>query len=255
MPRTFLDLSFHVFELVLGTIHPRSSLMGRVYSVHEQTTANRSTHERTTVMTTMKAKPAPTEIELSQPRDTDELEGALLPPTAAPVDESKEFAAAAVPVTAFVYGDSEYINDEVMLTAEADLPTAPFLPRYQSVSMKQQRERSAIAKGKRRGVIQAESEKEAVGKASRESYAKDWHARQQVEAANAEARRRNKDGVQVVEDRYTVERKDATPFSEEQEPAFATSYKGGYEVQEYDVSEYKGADGYEVSVYKSVYDP
>jgi hypothetical protein len=171
------------------------------------------------------------------------------------VDESKELAAAAVPVTAFVYGDNEYIDDEDILTAEADLPTAPFLPKYQSVSTRQQIERSAIAKGKRRGVIQAESEKEAVGTALRETYAKDWHARQQVEAANAEARRRNKEGLQIAEDKYTVERKDATPSAEEQEPAFPTAYNGGYEVQEYDVSEYKGADDYEVSVYKSVYDP
>lgn len=205
-------------------------------------------------MTTMKAT-APTEVELSQPRDIDELEGSLLPPTAVPVDDSKEFAAAAVPVTAFVYGDNEYINDEDMLTAEADLPTAPFLPEYQSVSTRQQREQSAIAKGKRRGVIEAELESEAVGKASRETYAKDWHARQLVEAANAEARRRNREGVQVVEDKYTVNRKDSTPSTEEQEPAFPTTYQGGYEVQEYDVSEYKSADDYEVSVYKSVYDP
>ena len=206
-------------------------------------------------MTTTMNATVPKETELTQPRDIDELEGALLPPTAVPVNESSEFAVAAVPVTAFVYGDNEFSNEEDILTAEADLPTAPFLPKYQSVSTRQQREQLAIAKGKRRGVIEAERESEAVGKASRETFAKDWHARRQVEAANAEARRRNMEGIHVVEDRYTVARKDATPSAAEQETAFPTTYQGGYEVEEYDVSEYKCADDYEVSVYKSVYDP
>jgi hypothetical protein len=198
---------------------------------------------------TTKARAQPTEVELSQPRDSDELEGALLLPTAIAVDDSTEVAVAAVSVTAFVYQD--YEQDTQM--AEADLPTAPFLPQYQSMSMRQQREQSCIAKGTRRGGIEADSEKEAIVKASREAYAKDWHAKRQVEAANAEAQRRNKEGVQVVKDKYTTVDA-AIPFTNEEEPAFPTSYQEGYRVQEYDVSEYKGADDYAVSEYKSVYD-
>jgi hypothetical protein len=197
---------------------------------------------------TTKAR-APTELELPQPRGSDELEGALLPPTAVAVDDSTGVAAAAVPVTAFVYHDYE----QQTLTAEADLPTAPFLPQYQSTSMRQQIEHSSIAKGIRRGVIEADSEKEAIVKASRETYAKDWHAKREVEAANAEAQRRNKEGVQVVKDKYTTV--DAiAPCTKEEEPAFPTSYQNGYQVQEYDVSDYKGVGDYDVSEYKSVYD-
>jgi hypothetical protein len=204
-------------------------------------------------MTTKANAPTEFELHVSQPRDVDELEGALLPPTAVALDDSTctEVAAATVAVEAFVY----LAYEQDALTAEADLPTAPSLPQYQSMSMRQQREQSAIAKGKRRGVIEADSEKEAIAKASRETYAKDWHAKRQVEAANAEARRRNKEGVQVGKDKYTTVGA-ATPCTgtKEEEPAFPTSYNDGYHVQEYDVSEYKGADDYEVSEYKSVYD-
>jgi hypothetical protein len=122
---------------------------------------------------------------------------------------------------------------------------APFLPQYQSMSMWQQREQSCIAEGIRRGGIEADSEKEAIVKVSREAYAKDWHAKRQVEAANAEAQCRNKDGVQAVEDKYTTVVA-ATLCANEEEPAFPTSYQEGHWVQEYDVSKYKGADDYEI---------
>jgi hypothetical protein len=61
------------------------------------------------------------------------MEGALLLSTAVVVDDSTEVAVAAVPVTAFVYQEQDYKQDTP--TAEADLPMAPFLPQYQSMSM------------------------------------------------------------------------------------------------------------------------
>ena len=188
-------------------------------------------------------------LEMANPRDRDELEGTLLPPVAVPVDENAQIATAAVPVTAFVYDDTE---EEI--TAQADIPTAPFLPMYQDEQSRDQVERQAIAKGARRGKIEAESEKEFIGKASREVYAKNYHAKRQVQAANEEARRRNQEGVQVNEDKYTVERKEEKK-EEKQDLAFPTCYPNGYEVSEYETTEYDTSDNYDVSEYKSVYEP
>jgi hypothetical protein len=200
----------------------------------------------TTTMTTTAKK----SLEMASPRDTDELEGALLPPVAVPVNENPQLAAAAVPVTAFVYDESQ---DAV--TAEADIPTAPFLPLYQNEQSREEVEQQAIAKGKRRGKIEAESEKQAVGKASREHYSKNYHAARRVEVANDEARRRNQEGVHVKEDKYTVRRSGDEKKDEQQDLAFPSSYKNGYEVAEYETSDYHASDDYEVSEYKSVYDP
>ena len=209
---------------------------------HEEHTSKR----RTTNMATATKQ----SLELSSPRDIEELEGALLPPTAVPVDESQpQLATAAVPVEAFIYTE----EDDTMMTAQADIPTAPFLPMYQD--NREEIEQQAIAKAKRRGKIEAESEKQAVGKVSRENYAKNYHAKQKVEVANLEARRRNKEGVHVTEDKYTVKRGEPTAPVEKEEYAFAASYAGGYKVVEYDVTEYNTSDDYKVSEYKSVYDP
>ena len=57
----------------------------------------------------------------------------MLPPTAVAVDDSMGVAAAAVPVTAFVYKDQDYKQHVLMV--EADLPVAPILPQYQSTGM------------------------------------------------------------------------------------------------------------------------
>ena len=87
-------------------------------------------------------------------------------------------AAAAVPITAFVYQDQDY--EQHLLMVEADLPVAPFLPQYQFTGMRQQRDQSSFANGRRRGVIEANSEREAIVKASRETYANSWHAKREV---------------------------------------------------------------------------
>ena len=102
----------------------------------------------------------------------------MLPPTAVAMDDSMGVAAAAVPITAFVYKDQDY--KQHMLMVEADLPVAPFLPQYQSTGMRQQRDQSSFAKGRRRGVIEANSEREAIVKASRKTYANSWHAKREV---------------------------------------------------------------------------
>lgn len=192
-----------------------------------------------------------------EPRDADELEGSLLPPTAVPVDDECKgiAAAAAVPVTTFAYAEIDNAQDDT-LTAEVDLPTAPFLPvpEYQSLETREQIERAALAHAQRRGVIQAEMEKEAIQRASGTTYAKQWHAKQQVEVANYEARRRNVEGIQVEDDKYNVKHKDALPNEKPAKSAFPVTYKGGYKVNEYDVTEYKDSDSYDVSEYKSVYD-
>lgn len=188
-------------------------------------------------------------LEMARPRDGDELEGTLLPPVAVPVDQSShQVAAAAVPVEAFVYNE-DMMADE----AEADIPTAPFLPTYQNGQTREEMEKLAIAMAKRRGKIEAEREKEFIQKASREQYSKNWHAKRQVQVANDEARRRNQQGVHVTEDKYDVAREKQK--EEQPDYAFPSSYKGGYEVSEYETTEYKASDDYEVSEYKSVYDP
>ena len=156
----------------------------------------------------------------------------MLPPTAVAVDDSTGVAAAAVPVTAFVYQDQDY--EQHLLMVEEDLPVAPFLPQYQSTGMRQQRDQSSFAKGRRRGVIEANSEREAIVKASREKYANSWHAKREVEAANAVAQCRNTEGVQVVKEKYTAVGA-AAPCTKEEEPAFPTSCKDGYQVQKYNV--------------------
>lgn len=209
------------------------------------------TNKSTITMATLPSKQQhPLEM-ASGPRDTDELEGTLLPPVAVPVDENpNQMATAAVPVTAFVYTNENSLN-----TADAEIPTAPFLPLYQDSQTRQEVEQQALVKGKRRGKMEAETEKEEIGKASRETYAKNYHATRKVEVANEEARRRNAQGVQVDQDRYTTAQGPNPKKKEEEEYAFQSSYKNGYEVKEYETTEYQTSDDYEVSEYKSVYDP
>ena len=161
-------------------------------------------------------------LEMASPRDTDELEGTLLPPVAVPVNESgPQLAVAAVPVEAFVY------NEDIMTEeAEADIPTAPFLPTYQNAQTREEVEQQAIAKGKRRGKIEAETEKEFIQKASREQYAKTYHAAKKVQVANDEARRRNQQGVHVTEDKYDVARRGNEKQKEEQQICISIVLQG-----------------------------
>lgn len=230
----------HDRTYVRSTIQHHSTV-----AMHDVTKAKNISKRDKTMATASKQS-----LELASPRDTDELEGTLLPPTAVPVDENPQLAAAAVPVTAFLYDENQ---DAV--TAETDIPTAPFLPLDQGEQSREEKEQQAITMGKRKGKIQAESEKQGIGKASGESFAKNWHAKRQVERGNEEARRRNQEGVQVKEDKYTVERPDEKKGSAEKEDyAFQSTYKSGYDVAEYETTDYRASDDYDVSEYKSVYE-
>jgi hypothetical protein len=182
------------------------------------------------------------------PRDQDELEGALLLPIASTVDNTYDQLIA---TEAEVVVDSSDPIDRVV-------PTAQTIPSYDTVESRERAMLRQAAEAERRGQILAEIEREKLRKAEINVFAINYHADRKVEEANRLARERDRQGLEIQKDKWfgheTSEERSSVNEGGEYQPAFPLPRHGGYEVAEYNPSEYSVDTEYNVSEYKSVYD-
>mmetsp|Transcript_675 Transcript_675/g.869 ORF Transcript_675/g.869 Transcript_675/m.869 type:complete len:219 (-) Transcript_675:217-873(-) len=212
-------------------------------------------------------------------RDEDELEGALLPPpppafvpVATPIDDpltttpSETIAvSAAVPIQRFEYDQETIMNDNV--PGSSGTETVPFsdntareathIPTYDdnSASAKQRANTVAAKIGTIQGRISADEEQTELDKARREIYPIQYKEKNAFKKANEEAKRRDREGVQIQEDKWFQGNGESNNVDKTDNDAntYFKKPSGGYEVREYETKEYATTD-YEISEYKSVYD-
>lgn len=163
---------------------------------------------------------------------------------------------AAVPTTTFSYSDAAVTtttqNVQIDQELNDDIPSAPLIPRYEDLNSREKKEALALRQAKMMGKIAAESEKEDIRRADKDIGAIQYYATQGVKEANAVARQRNREGVQIQEDKWFghEEEKPADQKDEDDSPFLN---KGGYKVAAYDTQPYDTSE-YNVTEYKSVYD-
>jgi hypothetical protein len=211
------------------------------------------------------------------PRDWDELDGTLLPllPTATLVQQSTTTEASRMTFPNVIGAadndddipeayDCQYEESTTTATATATMPTAWHVPSCEDhgkhgTAAKATKTTEATRRATEMGLAKADAEQMAIAKASRDIYALQYHAKKKVEQANAMALAVDKTrGVQIQPTDHKMNQlpkeKISSSTDEKEEYAFKTSASGGYEVAEYDISEYTGGNDYEISEYKSVYD-
>ena len=194
-------------------------------------------------------------------RDQDELEGALLLPTASLVTTPYDGAA---------HGDVAHdrFDNEQVVVVDSDvvdshypidhiIPTAPLIPSYDTIEGRERAIRQQATIAARRGLQLAEIEKEKLRKADTNVFAINYHMDRKVEEANRLARERDRQGLEIQKDAWfghEAETRSKDTETVECQPAFPVSYNGGYEVAEYNPSEHSFNTEYNISEYKSVYD-
>ena len=193
---------------------------------------------------------------------------------------------AAVPVVAAVpmdYQDSSYPSqdaeekEKIKREKEADeanrvgapaanasesIPSAPYLPTYDERFEQGNRdyaESAAMFHANLNGKKNANEEMSDIAVAKAKISTKTYNEKEAIREAAAEAKRRNRSGVQIKEDKW-FQHKDTKPAYKEGNPdddKYAKKKGGGYEVSEYqstyEENEYETKD-YETTEYKSVYD-
>lgn len=163
---------------------------------------------------------------------------------------TNEAAIAAVPIVQF-----EYDTATTELATESigqHIPQAPIIPNYDNLDSRLRVETNKIAIAKRSGLQKAEDEKEKLRKVQNNVYATNYHTAKAMEEAKIKSQGRDLEGVEIKEDHWfgkeknLVENSSATP---------SNSHAAGYHCADYKISEYSGSGDYEISEYKSVYDP
>jgi hypothetical protein len=198
-----------------------------------------------------------------QARDPEELEGTLLLPTAhavhidnhdSSVPMASTTAATALPTTYFEYdtalADSTEKQDEIVVEEAVALPSYNEL-----TSNDPHRDRNTLARAQRKGRIQTDEEIEEVKRANRESFAVNYHIKDQIKEANRlAAATKRKEELGMLQTSATIPKEEYVPPAKVKAPEFYEgSYGNDYEVQEYETSEYETTE-YETTEYKSVYD-
>eukprot|EP00560_Eucampia_antarctica_P008659 CAMPEP_0197825182 /NCGR_PEP_ID=MMETSP1437-20131217/2307_1 /TAXON_ID=49252 ORGANISM="Eucampia antarctica, Strain CCMP1452" /NCGR_SAMPLE_ID=MMETSP1437 /ASSEMBLY_ACC=CAM_ASM_001096 /LENGTH=248 /DNA_ID=CAMNT_0043425077 /DNA_START=70 /DNA_END=816 /DNA_ORIENTATION=+ len=208
--------------------------------------------------------------------------------------DSNETVCAAVPVRNFVYPTStaqpshsivaaasnsytqealptitgisnRIVAEALPLYPERNLPTATYIPSYDDnlIEAKACAERDLLATATAIGKIKNEASDDAVQRGFRSSaMAEEWQLKEKVKIANKEGKRRDKEGLTVKKNLYVDESSlmQKSKISNQLDTNKATQGdskqkgKEGYEVSEYQTSEYSG-DTYDSTYeYKSVYD-
>ena len=218
-------------------------------------------------------------------RPREELEGALLPPGPAPAPISMEDLQMPSAVAVEVPNSSTNATSAAAASATAatiaDIPTVAAVPVVTAVPMDYQdssypsqdaEEKFKKEKGEaNRGTAAAASKAPAanasesipsvsdIKTAKQKICTKTYNEKEAVREAAEEAKRRNRSGVQIKEDKW-FQYKDTKPAYKEGNPdddKYAKKKGGGYEVSEYqstyEENEYETKD-YETTEYKSVYD-
>lgn len=195
-------------------------------------------------------------------REMDELEGSLLPVATEVVECGP--GNTVIPTTTQVF---EYDAAEQEQWGEGELREAIVVPgngnqlNYAGVS---DDSKTTVGKAGQTGKIRSEEELETIRKNRQRIYAQNYHEENAFKAANARAKERDREGLQVKDDRLRSD------FTEEKLPETLRkklqldgtsdgksnkdqATKLGYQVSEYDCGNYETGD-YEVTEYKSVYD-
>lgn len=147
-------------------------------------------------------------------------------------------------------------------TASESIPSAPYLPTCDESFEEGNRdyaESAAMLHANLNGKKNANEEMSDILMAKQKISTKTYNEKEAIREAAAEAKRRNRSGVQIKEDKW-FQHKDTKPAYKEGNPdddKYAKKKGGGYEVSEYqstyEEKEYETKD-YETSEYKSVYD-
>lgn len=197
-----------------------------------------------------------------QARDPEELEGSLLLPTAHAVphdnlDNSIPMArtteAAALPTTYFEYDTA--LADATDKEDEVVVEEAVALPSYDEFANEPQRDRNTLAQANRKGHIQTEEEIQEIQRANRESFAINYHTKDQIKEANRlAAATKRKEELGMLQTSATIPKEKYVPPATVKAPEFYEgSYGKDYEVQDYETADYDTAE-YETKEYKSVYE-
>merc|ERR1719330_1776684 len=146
----------------------------------------------------------------SKLRPNDELEGSLLvemansnmyqyPP------QSEHVVATAIPCNS---------SD---LTSLDNMKEAQYLPTYEHLNPKRDDEylNEKLRDGTQKGLVEAEDVLEKYRDGRRHVYVKTYYEKEAVRAANKQAARRDKEGLQIMEDKYHTRKGNATTLSHE----------------------------------------
>ncbi|KAL3903276.1 MAG: hypothetical protein SGILL_010505 [Bacillariaceae sp.] len=117
--------------------------------------------------------------------------------------------------------------------------------------------RNTVKYAERTGIQHAEEEKDAICKANRKVFAHNYFEEQQFQVANARAKRRDGEGLQVVSPVETPSATETRAGEKKQDSISNTQNDGngsGYRVQEYNIADTYETGRYDVKEYKSVYD-
>ena len=142
--------------------------------------------------------------------------------------------------------------------ASDTVASAPYLPAYDEgfeLGNRDYAESAEIYYANLNGKKSANEEMTDIHRAKQKISSKTYNEREAIREANEEAKRRNRSGVQIKEDKW-FKYEDTKPAYKEGDADNDTYVKkkgGGYEVNEYEVSEYETKE-YETTEYKSVYD-
>lgn len=203
-------------------------------------------------------------------RDEEELEATLLP-VATRLEGNQQYANAAT-ATALPL---DYFNYDTALAEEArQVHVAPALPERYDGTIVDEQDSQRLKLAQRSGLIAAEAEKVAIRKADLRGYAQGYHEQDRIQAANRNARERNRQGLQMKTDqqeqarlaRCEAQREEEefdlqiqqesnsnTKSNSSKKPTSGYAVGGGYQTSEYQVGSYD-TNEYQVSQYKSVYD-
>jgi len=204
-------------------------------------------------------------------RPNDELEGSLIappPPTSSEYFQTNQLQSdypyqnSSVPplpppilATAIPYNDN-IINTTTATTTEYDIQNAEYLPSYNQLDSQRlaQTDDDKIRVGKEIGKLKAEAELELDHKGMRNAYAKNYHENENVKAAKIEANVRDREGLEITEDKFHKGVSTVIPSKERLDSEAEGYDKGGYKVSEYETTDYECSNYNSNYEYKSVYD-
>lgn len=179
-------------------------------------------------------------------RDEEELEGALLP-VASQIGGPSGATVSAAPIGRFEYGSLAEVEE-----GEGQQEQVAYAIPQASRDAIADDSMPAVKRAEVKGLIAAETEKEAIGKGERRIFAKNYYTQQAVENANRIARDRDGQGLQLPETSCSLPTLVDGPS---ETPTQKSGYKvGGYEVNEYQFGNDYETQDYAISEYKSVYD-
>lgn len=140
--------------------------------------------------------------------------------------------------------------------ASDTVASAPYFPAYDEGFEQGNRDYAESAEmyhANLNGKKSANEEMTDIHRAKQKISAKTYNEREAIREANEEAKRRNRSGVQIKEDKWFKYEDTKPAEGDADNDTYLKKKGGGYEVNEYEVSEYETKE-YETTEYKSVYD-